>query len=279
MKFDMQPPEPVLVTDLFPEILEALLELLSGLSAAEWEKATVCAGWSVKDVALHLLGGEIGNLSRRRDGHTLGASMRSWKDLVSAVNEWNRDWVRAARRISLRLLIDLMEFTGTQVNDYFSSLDPFALGGPVSWVGPEPAPVWLDIAREYTERWHHQQHIRDAVDQPGLKEPRYFAPVLAAFVQALPRAYRGTGAADGTSVTLTVSGEAGGRWSLLRERKTWRLYAGGIGNPGAEVIVGQEIAWRLFTGGLGQDEAEEKMVFEGERELGLPVLKMVSIIA
>jgi uncharacterized protein (TIGR03083 family) len=279
MKFDLQPPEPVLVADLFPEILHALLELFAGLSTADWEKATVCPGWSVKDVALHLLGGEIGNLSRRRDGHALGASMRSWDDLVTAINEWNRDWVKAARRISPRLLIDLMEFTGIQMNDYFCSLGPFALGGPVSWVGPEPAPVWLDIAREYTERWHHQQHIRDAVDRPGLKEPRYFEPVLATFVRALPRAYRGTDAAEETSVTLTITGNAGGRWSLLREGRQWRLYAGGTEQPDAEVIVDQEIAWRLFTGGIGRDEAQEEMVFKGERELGLPVHEMVSIIA
>jgi hypothetical protein len=38
---------PVLVADLFPEMLEALLELLTGLSADEWNKATVCSGWSV----------------------------------------------------------------------------------------------------------------------------------------------------------------------------------------------------------------------------------------
>ena len=36
----------------------------------------------------------------------------------------------------------------------------------VNWAGPEPAPIWLDPAREYTERWVHQQHIRDAVRNP-----------------------------------------------------------------------------------------------------------------
>ncbi len=52
--------------------------------------------------------------------------------------------------------------TGEQTNAYFQRVDPFAMGGPVSWAGPEPAPVWLDVAREFTERWHHQQHIRAA---------------------------------------------------------------------------------------------------------------------
>jgi uncharacterized protein (TIGR03083 family) len=60
--------EVVVVTHLFAPERASLLELLSSLSAGQWQSATVCPGWSVKDVALHLLGGDIDLLSRRRDG-------------------------------------------------------------------------------------------------------------------------------------------------------------------------------------------------------------------
>jgi uncharacterized protein (TIGR03083 family) len=278
-QFAMQPPQSIIVVDLFPEILNELLHLLAGLSAEDWQKPTVCPGWSVKDVALHLLGIEVGNLSRRRDGHALDASITNWDELVTFINDWNQNWVQASRRISPPLLIDLLEFTGVQLCDYFQVLDPYALGGAVSWAGPERAPVWLDLAREYTERWHHQQHIRDAVGKPGLKQPRYFAPVLAAFVWALPRAFRLIAAAENTSVTLTIMGESGGRWSLLREGGEWRLYAGAWDQSNTEVIIDQDAAWRLFTRGLGQGQAMEQMIVKGDRALGLSVLEMVSIIA
>ena len=163
----LQSPKPIFVVDLFPEILDQLLKLLMGLASEEWNKPTVCHGWSVKDVALHLLGGEIGNLSRRRDGHSVGISIDGWEQLVAYINDWNQQWVQTTRRISSAILIDLLELTGGQMCDYFHSLDPYAMGGPVSWIGPEPAPVWVDMAREYTERWHHQQHIREAVDSQG----------------------------------------------------------------------------------------------------------------
>src|SRR5512136_1253461 len=127
----LQPPQPVIVIDLFPEILTELVRLLSSLSAEEWQKPTVCAGWSVKDVALHLLGGEIGNLSRRRDGHAQSAAINNWGELVEFINDWNQSWVKATQRISPRLLMDLLEFTGSQMCDYFQSLDPYALGGSV----------------------------------------------------------------------------------------------------------------------------------------------------
>ena len=278
-RFFLQPPQPTIVVSLFPEILSELVRLLSSLSAEEWQTPTVCPGWSVKDVTLHLLGGEVGNLSRRRDGHAVGASITSWEELVTFINDWNQGWVQAAQRISPRLLIDLLEFTGIQLCDYFRSLDPYALGGSVSWAGPEPAPVWLDLAREYTERWHHQQHIRDAVSKPGLKEPRYMAPVLSAFVWALPRAFRSTRAAENTSVALTITGESGGQWSLLREREEWRLHQGVPDQPDTVVILDEDIAWRLFTRGLDQSVAREHISLSGDRALGLKVLEMVSIIA
>jgi len=275
----LQPPQPVIVIDLFPEILTELVRLLSSLSAEEWQKPTVCAGWSVKDVALHLLGGEIGNLSRRRDGHALGASISSWQDLVKFINDWNQGWVKTTQRISPRLLIELLEFTGVQLCDYFRSLDPFALGGSVSWAGPERAPVWLDLAREYTERWHHQQHIRDAAAKPGLKEPRYMAPVLSAFAWALPHTFRSIPAAEKTAVTLTITGASGGQWSVLHVGQEWELYQGKPDQPDAEVMLDQDIAWRLFTRGLAPSMAREQMTFGGDQVLGLKVLEMVSIIA
>jgi uncharacterized protein (TIGR03083 family) len=276
----MYPPQPVLVVDLFPELLESLLDLLRDLSDADWRQPTICAGWSVKDVTLHLLGGEIGNLSRRRDGHAMeGASINNWQELVAAINDWNERWVQASRRISPRLLVDLLELTGRQMCDYFSTLDPYALGGSVSWAGPQPAPLWLDIACEYTERWHHQQHIREAVGHPGLNQPRYIAPALATFVWALPQAYRLVHAAENTCLTLTITGVAGGRWSIVRQGEEWRLYQGAPDRPVAEVQLDAQLAWRLFTHGLSPDAARPQMAVLGDQRLGWKILYMVSIIA
>src|SRR5207253_325278 len=148
------------------------------------------------------------NLSRRRDRFA-GLSPGPGEATVPFVNRINDDWMRASRRLSPRVARDLLASVGQPLFDYFASLDPLALGGPVSWAGPAPAPVWLDVAREYTERWHHQQHIRDAVGRPGLTEPRYLAPVLDAFVRALPHTYRAVAAPDGAVVALTIAGAAG----------------------------------------------------------------------
>ena len=275
---------PVLTLDLFPEERAALLELLSSLADEEWGSPTVCPGWSVRDIAAHLLGDDISRLSRGRDAFAGAAFVPSASDdfeaeLLAFINRQNEAWVEATRRLSPRLLIDLLRWSGEETQRYFESLDPYALGEPVSWAGPEPAPVWLDIAREYTERWLHQQQIRDAVGRPGLKDRRLFAPVLDTFVRALPHTFRDVGAPAGTHVRLTITGDAGGSWSLVRGEDGWRLYGQAGGEPRAAVVLDQETAWRLFTKGISPGEAAARCTFAGERALGLKVLDTVSIIA
>jgi uncharacterized protein (TIGR03083 family) len=273
---DLQRPLPVLTAHLFPETLSALLELLSSLEGEDWNRPTVCSGWSVKDVAAHLLGGDVGILSRKRDSFTPGdAKISGWADLVALINGLNAEWVAAMRRISPDFLVTLLEFTGNQVNDYFSSLDPSAIGDPVDWVAEGPAPVWLDLAREYTERWHHQQQIRDATGRPGHCEDRYLGAVLETFVRALPRTYADADAPLATSVLLTIDSRS---WSLVREESGWQLYSGTSNDPSAVVRLDGGAAWRLFTKGLKPDSVGNRVSIAGDRVLGERLLSTISII-
>jgi len=280
-EYPMKKPEPILVTALFPPTLENLILLLDELTEGDWQKSTVCSGWSVKYVAQHLLGVEISNISRKRDNYTQETSndLTSNQELLEFINELNENWVHAADRISPRLLIDLLSHIGKQANELFAGLDPFALSGPVSWAGPDPAPVWLDLAREYTERWHHQQHIRDAVGRPGLKEPRYFAPILDAFVRALPYTFKDTPAPKGVSVNLIIEGDSGGEWTIQFDSENWELFVGRERGFISEVVIEQEDAWRLFTKGINREAVFGRSIIRGNEDLGLKLFDMVSIIA
>ena len=275
----MNVPQPILVSDLFPETLYSLIDVLSQLSDEEWNRPTVCSKWSVKDIAAHLLGGKLGVLSRKRDAYTSGQVITGWAELVRFINNLNDAWVRAAARLSPRVLCELLKTSGEQVCDYFKSLDPYAIGDPVDWAGPEPAPVWLDVAREYTEWWHHQQQIRDAVGKPGLKEPRFFAPVIDTFIRALPYTYRDVESEKDTKVGITVTGDSGDRWILKRETQKWQLFAHATETANAETALDQETAWRLFTKAISKEEAISKATLTGERDLALKTLEMISVIA
>jgi len=277
----MNEPRPILVTHLIPKILDALALLLEGLEPADWSRPTACSGWTVKDVPLHLLAVDISNIARKRDNHSVQPvkPVKTDQDLLEFVNSLNDSWMQATQRISTPLLIDLIRFVGVQANNLIASLEPLELGDPVSWVGSDPAPVWLDLAREYTERWHHQQHIRDAVGIPGLKESHFFTPIIETFVWALPYTYRNVGAPDGTLVTLSVAGNSGGQWSIHREQNQWKLYIGSQDHPTAKVTIDQEDAWRLFTSGYDSEEVRARSSIEGNDELCDKVFEVVSIIA
>jgi uncharacterized protein (TIGR03083 family) len=274
---------PIPTLHLFAGERAALLDLLADLSPAEWERPTVCAGWSVQDIAAHLLADDIGRLSRGRDGHSnpdfaAGLDISTLPGLIAAIDRQNALWVEAMRRVSPPLLIDLLRLTGEQTASYFATLDLDAIGGPVDWVGPEPAPVWLDLAREYTERWVHQQQIREATGRPGLQEPAWLAPVLAAFVLGLPRALGDAGTPRAT-VLLTITGEAGGQWLARRGETGWVVAPGRDDAPTAAVTLDQDSAWRLFTRGISPQRARQVARLSGAPELTARALETVSILA
>jgi uncharacterized protein (TIGR03083 family) len=275
----MRTPEPILVVDLFPLERAALLDLLGALQAGAWERETACAGWAVRDIAAHLVGDDLARLSRIRDGHR-PAARRDGEDLVAFINRQNAEWVQAMGRLSPTVLTTLLRVGGTETQAHFEALDPFAIGGPVSWAtGDDPAPVWLDLARELTERWHHQQQIRDAVDAPALIDPRIFRPVIATFSHALPRTFLAVDRPQGTVITLVVSGESGGAWSIVRDGEAWRLVVGRTGPAAAEAELTQDDYWRLVTKGMTPAVAEARALLSGDIEAARHLLRTVAIIA
>jgi len=270
---------PILAGPLFGEVRRELVSLLQDLTEEEWGLPTAAPKWNVKDLALHILGGDVGNLSRRRDGFSLPADLSSYQKLVVFINEINAQWVEAGQRMSARVLIDLTEHMGRQADEYFAALDPFATGGAVNWAGNEPMPVWFDVAREYTERWHHQQQIRDATGRPGLYEKRIFEPVLDTFVRGLPHTFRGVETASGVVVQLSVTGALTKTWSLVRGDGDWTLFNGVERRKDAAVTIKAEDAWKIFTRGIRGEEAVRVADLSGDRKLGEKILQMVSVIA
>lgn len=276
---ELRAPEPVMVVGLLEEERAIFLDLLAGLSMPDWQRSTCCPDWSVQDIALHLLGDDLGIVSRQRDGFA-PLRRRPNEALVPFLNRINDEWVTATRRLSPGVLVELLRLVGELTYAHFAVVEPLALGGAVSWAGPEPAPRWLDIAREYTERWVHHQQIREAVGAPLLYEARWIEPVMATFVHALPVTYATAKAPAETAVTLIVEGEGGGGWSVVRStRGAWALFAGAPDSPAATVRMSPDTLWRLFTKQISPDDAAARVSIEGDLELGQRLLGTVSIIA
>jgi len=95
----------------------------------------------------------------------------------------------------------------------------------------------------------------------------------------LPYTYRHHSEPEGTTVVLSITGDAGGDWTLLRESGSWNLYSGQAKDFSSRVTMNQELAWRLFTNGVDRDFAQTQICMEGNQSLGREIPNMVSIMA
>jgi hypothetical protein len=217
-----------------------LVALLRSLSAEQWAAPTEAGHWTVGAVARHLLDDDLGLLSRWRDGDRSGLIPVDGphEAFVAALDAKNERWVTAAAGLSVRVVADLLAWSGAEVDAFLATVD---LQAPrhVGWAGGE-VPAWLDIARELTERWVHGRHIADAVGGVVTVDP---AEVLRTFVRAFP-AQLGP-AADGTVVGVALGSD---RWTLRRADGAWSLEEGWPPSPAAALVLDAEAAWRHLTG-------------------------------
>ncbi|RSK39497.1 maleylpyruvate isomerase N-terminal domain-containing protein [Hymenobacter perfusus] len=277
---------PVSVPDtlpLFPVLDELLLDVLRSLSPADWQRPTLAPGWNVQAVALHLLDGSLRSLSMLRDGHfaSPGPASGEYADVVGHLNALNNSWVAAGQRLSPPVLLELLAMVGPRYNEFLRTLEPTAPAAfAVAWAGEAESTNHFHIAREYTEKWHHQQQIRQAVGQEGpLLEPPLYEPFLTTCAQALPHHYRSVAAELGTVVRVQLTGPAPSTWFLRRTPAGWELGQDYMRPVAASITLDGAVAWRLFTKSLPPAEAVRYLQRQGPPNLTQPILSLLTVMA
>lgn len=245
-------------------------------------RQTVARQWVIKDVAAHLLDVTCRRIALHRDGWSVppDVEIRSNADLVTYLNRLNGDWVKAAKRLSPAILMQMLENVQETDCNLFREQDPFAPSPyPVSWAGETMSYNWFDIAREYTERWLHQQQMRDAMGDRSLLTAELYRPFLHIFLQAWPFTCAGLDADEGTVLKTTITGEGGGEWFLLRSEGQWKLSEAAGDMMAAETIIDGDVAWKLFSKSVRKEDIAGYFTINGNPALGAAVLDMVSVMA
>lgn len=215
----------------------------------------------------------------RREGRREGSAFAAGEDLPTYIHRINQQWVDAHSRVSPAALTDTLELIGGQVARLFLESDPAAPSLGVSWAGADPAPMWLDSARELTEYWTHRQQIRHASGQGTDPDPRLLSVVLDTFLRALPHTLRDIAAPAGTQVRIHVTGPAGGTWTATAtDDGSWSLAGPAHGHPAALVRLDAETAWRLCVRGIEPADALTRAETEGDRQLAEAACRIVSIV-
>lgn len=266
---------PLDVRPLFPEQRASFLDLLEGLTAEEWA-APALPGWSVQDVVAHVLHDHVRRLAATRDGHRV--ALPPGGSLPERLDAANEAFVAVARQVSPRLLIDLLVHLGPQLDTLWAGQDLHARAdADVSWASAGACPRWLDLARELTELWVHEQQVRDAVRRPGGDRPHLLAPVVDTFARALPFSLRQVERPVGTRARLSVTGPAGGTWDAVRKEGRWT--PGPVqGLPDAEVVLDPDTFWRLAARRLGPADARDRAEVRGDGALTAAMTSLLGVV-
>lgn len=258
-----------------------MISLLKSLSPKEWESLTSSSKWNVKDIVAHLLDGDLRRLSLHRDSHKFpdpSDPIINYKSLVDFLNNLNNTWVRASKRLSPKLLTELTEFTTPKVVQHLKSLDPKRVAlFSVGWAGETESENWFDIAREYTEKWHHQQQIREATDRPLLTEEKWLSPLIDTLIRGVPPVYTKYATKnENEQVEIYISGVIDDRWILATQNSQWRLYKSNGDQAETTIEMSDDTAWRLFTKNISEKEALKRIQISGNQSLGELISKTVS---
>jgi hypothetical protein len=272
---------PIKTVHLIPIIDQQLISLLQSLTEQEWQLPAIAKQWTVKDIAAHLLDGNIRGLSFSRDHHQpeTNNNIQSYQDLVNYLNSLNADWVKAMKRLSPALLVELLTATGKTYIEHLASLDPFDKAiFPVAWAGEAESYNWFHIAREYTEKFIHQLQIREAVNTPGLMDRELFYPFIETLMYALPHTYRNINAEKDTTIRVTIETESGGDWFLVKADTGWLLSKQCSNHIHATISLPPRTAWKLFSKGISAAEARQYATISGDEELATVALNTISIM-
>jgi uncharacterized protein (TIGR03083 family) len=288
------PLTPLPVTDtrgFFRPLGRELVALLGDLPAEGWDRPTSAGVWLVRDVVAHLSDTALRRLSLHRDGTARGVSPASEGEVAALVGGLNASWVSVARRFSGRALTAIYRTAIEELADFFETLP---LGSPalfpVSWAGEATSAGWFDVAREFTEQWHHQAQVRDAVEAPPPSDPAWLAAVLETSLRCLPHAYRTVSAPKGASCVVEISGPSGGVWTLRREADAWTLWRGEEDDPRTEdagtadgrsrgrIALPSDAAWRLFFHARTPESAASAIRTSGNPGLAAAFLAARSVI-
>jgi hypothetical protein len=249
--------------------------LLSSLSDEQWAAETAAPGWSVKDLSLHLLDVDLSWLSRERDRDHSGdiEVSATHGEFVNGLADRNERWVAGARSLSHELIIGLLGWAGEELTRYLDGVD-LGAGSSVYWAGD--APMWFDMAREFTERWVHGRQIREAAlgeqGAANLEEDQYLDLVIRTFIWGYPHQYKAEAPA-GTVVAIEVEGVGG--WTLTARDDCWDLDEASVVDPVSSLTMTADAAWRLLTGA----EYEESQVrIAGRADLAELLTKVRGII-
>ncbi|MER6999831.1 maleylpyruvate isomerase family mycothiol-dependent enzyme [Streptomyces sp. NPDC000410] len=261
--------------DAWTHSIEAISELVQPLVEGEWNRATPCPAWSVRDIVSHVIGMECEMLGDPRPIHTLP------RDLYHVRSEFARYMemqVDVRRHHTAPEMTSELEYTIIRRNRQIRNENR----APDTMVrAPLGAEQTLELAYRMRafDVWLHEQDLRAALNKPGnLDSPGAFV-ARDNFLTVLPKVVaKDAGAPPNSAVVFDVSGPV----EFLR---TVRVDAEGHGTidgapslgPAATLALDWETYVRLAAGRVRPAAVADRVKIEGDAELAAAILDAFAV--
>ncbi|MET9695381.1 maleylpyruvate isomerase family mycothiol-dependent enzyme [Streptomyces sp. NPDC006529] len=262
--------------DAWTHSIEAISELVLPLPEAEWNRATPCPGWSVRDVVSHIIGIECEQLGDPRPIHTLP------RDLRHVVDEFTRYMevqVDIRRHHTAPEMTSELEYTVIrrmrQLRNEKRDPSTTMVRGPLG----EQTTLEQALRLRAFDVWIHEQDLRTALGVPGNWDSPGAAVARDMLLAGLPKVVaKKAGAPAGSAVVLDVHG-------ALEFMRTVRVDAAGRGTMHSAPSLGPAVTltmdWETYVplaAGRGRRRPlADRVKVEGDQNLAEAILSHFAV--
>jgi uncharacterized protein (TIGR03083 family) len=255
---------------------DCLINLAVGLAPADWEQATDCPGWSVKDCYAHIVGTESMLLGRPMPEVELPEDLPHVHNEIGRTNE---AWVMAFRdRSGAEVLADLAEVV-LERRAALRAMDQAAFDEP-SWTPAGEDTYGRYMRIRVMDQWFHEQDVREAIGKPGHLDgtaPEVVLDEIAAVIGYVVG--KKAGVTRGKSVRFDLRGALSLQLDVAvtdRARVVDQL----AGEPTVTLVMPGATFCRVAGGRRPWDHpwVRSGLTIQGDDELGLQVLSNLSFM-
>jgi uncharacterized protein (TIGR03083 family) len=262
--------------DAWTQSIEAISELVTPLVEGEWNRPTVCPGWSVRDVVSHVIGIECEMLGDPRPIHTLPRDLFHVKDELSRYLEVQVDVRRChtAPEMTAELEYTIIRRSRQLRNE---TRDPETkIRGPLA--GAEASLEQVLRLRAF-DVWVHEQDLRHALDKPGNLDSPGALVARDVLLEGLSKVVaKDAGAPPHSAVVVDVNGPL----DFMRTVRVDGEGRGSVsGSPSLGPVVTLMLDWEayvLLACGRARPEAlADRVKIEGDLDLAEAILRSFAV--
>lgn len=185
----------------YQESMADIIEVLQGLEPTQWNLPTPCPGWSIADIAAHLIDLDMMAMGAATIDHE--PDWDSLPHVKSPASQFTERGVDFRRGTPPDDLLDQLKSVAQELSGYVANN---SITVRVPWSKGEISPEQFLAMRAF-DVWVHEQDIRNSIDQPGNLGSNAALAAAQRMFASIPLIWgKKVQAPAGSSLTLTVTG-------------------------------------------------------------------------